>query len=46
MTTSYAAYANLSFAITPELRLSAGARYTHENKDYFRTTSTFSTRRC
>jgi iron complex outermembrane receptor protein len=43
VTTSYAAYANLSFAITPELRLSAGARYTHENKDYFRTTSTFST---
>jgi iron complex outermembrane receptor protein len=42
VTKSYAAYANLSFAITPELRLSAGARYTHENKDYFRTTSTFS----
>ena len=41
-TTSYAAYANASFAITPELRLSAGARYTHENKEYFRTTSTFS----
>jgi len=43
VTTSYAAYTNLSFAITPELRISAGARYTHENKDYFRTTSTFST---
>ena len=42
VTKSYAAYANLSFAITPELRLSAGARYTHETKDYFRTTSTFS----
>jgi len=42
VTKSYAAYANLSFAITPELRLSAGARYTSENKDYFRTTSTFS----
>jgi iron complex outermembrane receptor protein len=28
-TTSYAAYANASFEITPELRLSAGARYTH-----------------
>ncbi|HTG63648.1 MAG TPA: TonB-dependent receptor [Sphingomicrobium sp.] len=41
-TTSYAAYANASFEITPELRLSAGARYTHEKKDYFRTTSTFS----
>lgn len=43
VTTSYAGYANLSFAVTPALRISAGARYTHENKDYFRTTSTFST---
>lgn len=43
VTTSYAAYANFSFALTDALRLSAGARYTHENKDYFRTTSTFST---
>ncbi len=42
VTKSYAAYANLSFAITPELRLSAGGRYNHESKDYFRTTSTFS----
>ncbi|MGE0179707.1 MAG: TonB-dependent receptor [Sphingomonas sp.] len=42
VTTSYAAYANFTLAITPEFRLSAGARYTHENKDYFRTTSTFS----
>ena len=42
-TTSWAGYANASFEITPELRLSAGARYTHENKEYFRTTSTFST---
>lgn len=42
VTTSFAAYANFSFAITPELRLSAGARYTAEDKDYFRTTSTFS----
>jgi len=42
VTKSYAAYANLSFAITPEFRLSAGARYTNENKEYFRTTSTFS----
>jgi iron complex outermembrane receptor protein len=43
VTKSYAAYANLSFAITPEFRISAGTRYTHESKDYFRTTSTFST---
>jgi iron complex outermembrane receptor protein len=42
VTKSYAAYANLSFAITPEFRISVGARYTHESKDYFRTTSTFS----
>ena len=42
VTTSYAAYANLSFEVVPTVRISAGARYTHENKDYFRTTSTFS----
>jgi iron complex outermembrane receptor protein len=42
VTKSYAAYANLSFAITPSVRLSAGGRYTSEEKDYFRTTSTFS----
>ena len=42
VTTSYAAYANLSFQIADDVRLSAGARYTRENKDYFRTTSTFS----
>ena len=42
VTKSYAAYANLSFAITPELRISLGGRYTSEEKDYFRTTSTFS----
>ena len=42
-TTSYAAYANLSYEIVPNLRLSGGIRYTSENKDYFRTTSTFST---
>jgi iron complex outermembrane receptor protein len=41
-TTSYAAYLNLSYEIVPRLRLSAGIRYTSENKDYFRTTSTFS----
>jgi iron complex outermembrane receptor protein len=41
-TTSYAAYANLSYEVVSDLRLSLGARYTHEEKDYFRTTSTFS----
>jgi iron complex outermembrane receptor protein len=41
-TTSYAAYANLSYEVLPRLRLSAGVRYTSETKDYFRTTSTFS----
>ncbi|MEA3041809.1 MAG: iron complex outerrane recepter protein [Sphingomonadales bacterium] len=41
-TTSYAAYANASIEVLSGLRISAGLRYTHENKDYFRTTSTFS----
>jgi len=41
-TTSLAAYANLSYEIVPSLRLSAGLRYTRETKEYFRTTSTFS----
>ncbi|HEY0147778.1 MAG TPA: TonB-dependent receptor [Allosphingosinicella sp.] len=39
-TTSMAAYANGSFSITDALRISAGLRYTREEKDYFRTTST------
>src|SRR5207253_3378369 len=34
VTKSYAAYANLSFAITPDLRISIGGRYTSEEKDY------------
>lgn len=41
-TKSYAAYANVSFSLTEALRLSAGLRYTDEKKDYWRTTSTFS----
>jgi iron complex outermembrane recepter protein len=41
-TDSYAAYANASYAVTDALRLSAGLRWTRETKDYFRTTSTFS----
>jgi len=40
-TTSKAAYANVSYAVTDALRLSAGVRYTEEEKDYARTTSTF-----
>jgi iron complex outermembrane recepter protein len=42
VTKSYAAYANLSYEVTPGLRLAVGGRYTSESKDYFRTTSTFS----
>ena len=41
-TKSYAAYANASYTIVPTVRLSAGVRWTHETKDYVRTTSTFS----
>jgi iron complex outermembrane receptor protein len=41
-TTSWAAYANVSFAISDRLNLGAGVRYTDETKDYDRTTSTFS----
>ena len=40
-TKSYAAYVNASYEIVPDVRLSAGLRYTKETKDYFRTTSTF-----
>ena len=42
VTKSYAAYANGSYTIVPTVRLSAGIRWTHETKDYERTTSTFS----
>ena len=41
-TKSYAGYANASYTIVPNVRLSAGIRWTKETKDYFRTTSTFS----
>lgn len=41
-TKSYAAYANASLEIVDNLRVSGGVRYTREEKDYFRTTSTFS----
>lgn len=40
-TNSYAAYANGSYEIVPSVRLSAGIRYTHETKDYWRTTTGF-----
>jgi iron complex outermembrane receptor protein len=40
--TSWAAYANVSFALTERLNLAAGVRYTEETKDYDRSTSTFS----
>jgi len=41
-TTSKAAYANLSYSVTDALRLSAGVRYTKEEKDYARLTSVVS----
>ena len=40
-TTSKAAYGNITYSVTDRLRLSAGIRYTEEEKDYRRTTSTF-----
>jgi iron complex outermembrane receptor protein len=41
-TTSKAAYANLTYSVTDALRLSAGVRYTREEKDYARSTSVVS----
>ncbi len=41
-TTSYAAFADLSWEFAESWTLSGGARYTRDEKDYFRTTSTFS----
>jgi iron complex outermembrane receptor protein len=41
-TKSYAAFANASYEVVPNVRLSAGLRYTKETKDYFRTTTIFS----
>ena len=40
-TKSKAAYANGSFSLTDTLRLSAGIRFTHEHKDYERSTDRF-----
>jgi iron complex outermembrane recepter protein len=42
-TKSYAAYANASYEVLSNVRVSAGLRYTKETKDYFRTTSRFFT---
>jgi iron complex outermembrane receptor protein len=42
LTKSYAAYANGSYTVIPDVRLSAGIRFTRETKDYFRTTTIFS----
>jgi iron complex outermembrane recepter protein len=41
-TTSYAGFAHVNWEFAPSWTLAAGLRYTHEKKDYFRTTSTFS----
>jgi iron complex outermembrane receptor protein len=41
VTKSYAAFANASYEIVPDVRLSAGIRQTRETKDYDRSTSTF-----
>jgi iron complex outermembrane receptor protein len=40
-TTSYAAFAHTSWQFAPSWTLSAGLRYTSEEKNYWRTTSTF-----
>jgi iron complex outermembrane receptor protein len=41
-TTSWAGYVNGSYSLTDALRISAGLRYTQDEKTYYRTTSTFS----
>ncbi|MBL8545112.1 MAG: TonB-dependent receptor [Hyphomonadaceae bacterium] len=41
-TTSMAAYLNSTYQLSDRLSISGGLRYTEEEKDYFRTTSTFS----
>lgn len=41
-TKSWAAFGQVSWVFAPTWSLSAGLRYTREEKDYFRTTSTFS----
>ncbi|HCY55155.1 MAG TPA: hypothetical protein DF715_06390 [Oceanicaulis sp.] len=41
-TRSWALYVNATYNFTDRLSMTAGVRYTDEQKDYFRTTSTFS----
>jgi iron complex outermembrane recepter protein len=41
-TTSWAGYANLSLALSDRLNVAVGVRYTEEEKNYARSTSTFS----
>jgi iron complex outermembrane receptor protein len=41
-TTSLAAFGNVNYHLTDRLSISGGVRFTEEEKDYFRTTSTFS----
>ena len=41
-TTSYAAFGQVDIRFAERWNLGLGLRYTHEKKDYFRTTSTFS----
>ncbi len=38
-TNSYAGYLNVTYAFTPDLRLTGGLRYTDEQKTYYRTTN-------
>jgi iron complex outermembrane receptor protein len=40
--TTYAAFAHVSWAFAPTWNLSAGLRWSRDNKDYWRTTSTYS----
>ncbi|WP_164311549.1 TonB-dependent receptor domain-containing protein, partial [Streptococcus pneumoniae] len=32
--TSYAAFGNIKYALTPDLKLTAGVRYTNDKKDF------------
>lgn len=41
-TDSWAAYVNATYSFTDRLRATVGLRYSNDEKDYFRTTSTFS----
>ncbi|PLK27591.1 TonB-dependent receptor [Novosphingobium sp. TH158] len=43
VTKSYAAFGQLTYSLTDKLSLTAGLRYTHESKDYFRTTTATTT---